>query len=86
VIFYSLLTPITILVLGVGFDINSDDNKELSYVSQSISVGAFFFIGYILWRKTFLTPFDWKRNEVLIISSLFIISILIQALTASSQK
>jgi zinc transporter ZupT len=71
-------TPVTILALAAT---NLKDNKMLDAVSMSLSAGVFFFIGVLLWRKTFLTPFDWRKSELVILSTIFIISLGAQALT-----
>jgi zinc transporter ZupT len=75
---YSIATPLT--VVGVGW---ADFQPSDLFIGSclSISAGLFLFIGILLWRRTFLTPFDWKKVELVVLSSIFLVSIVIQALT-----
>ena len=56
-------------------------NPILNAVASSLSAGLFLFIGILLWRKTFLTPFDWQKKELVIVSIVFICSLAVQSLT-----
>jgi high-affinity Fe2+/Pb2+ permease len=53
----------------------------LTGIFLSISAGVFVFIGLLLWRKTFLTPFDWTKKELVIVCVIFFLGSGIQALT-----
>lgn len=73
-IIYSIPTPL------IYHFVNLQKQKLLS-IFLSISTGVFLFIGLLFWRKTFLTPFEWKKKELFLVSLWFFIGILIQALT-----
>jgi zinc transporter ZupT len=79
---YSVVTPVTIVVTALT---NLKERRFSSGVCLSISAGVFVFIGLVLWRKTFLTPFDWKRGELALVCILFIIGVTIPALTRMAQ-
>ena len=70
---YSIATPLMVII-----DFSS---KSLIAYMFSISAGVFLFIGLLLWRKTFLTPFEWKKKEIGWVSAWFVIGLSIQALT-----
>jgi len=76
---YALVTPLAIILFSY---INIDSNPLAGAIFSSISTGLFFFIGILLWRKTFLTPFDWQKMELFIVSVVFVGSIALQALTS----
>jgi hypothetical protein len=78
VTFYAISTPLTILIVGWC---KLKDRVVLTGVFMSISAGVFIFIGLLLWRKTFLTPFDWKKSEIVLVCVVFILGTGIQALT-----
>jgi zinc transporter ZupT len=78
---YSIVTPLTIIILSFT---NLKEHRLSSGICLSISAGVFIFIGLVLWRKTFLTPFDWKRRELALVCLLFIIGATIPALTRIS--
>jgi zinc transporter ZupT len=75
---YSIVTPITIFAIQAA---NLRDNRTWSGVCLSISAGVFIFIGLLLWRRTFLTPFDWKKPELVVMSVLFVLGAAVPALT-----
>ncbi|OHS98252.1 ZIP Zinc transporter family protein [Tritrichomonas foetus] len=77
-VIYSLATPATII--GLSFSSIHANNKIIG-ILISISSGVFLFIGLLLWRKTFLTPFDWQKSEIVVVSLTFFFSVVIQALT-----
>ena len=81
-VIYACATPASIIAVAVS---NLDDNPTVTGSFISISAGVFLFIGLMLWRKTFLTPFDWKKREIAIVCVVFIVSIVIQALTTINQ-
>lgn len=72
---YSVATPIMIII---NF---SSKSLDLIAIMFSISAGVFLFIGLLLWRKTFLTPFEWKKKELFWVSLWFFVGLLVQALT-----
>jgi hypothetical protein len=57
------------------------EDEKWCGVCLSISAGVFLFVGSLLWRRSFLTPFDWKRKEIAVFSGLFVLGILIAACT-----
>jgi hypothetical protein len=75
---YSIVTPVTIFAIH-STDLR--DNTTWSGVCLSISAGVFIFIGLLLWRKTFLTPFDWKKSELVLMCALFVLGAAVPALT-----
>jgi zinc transporter 1/2/3 len=75
VIVYSLTTPITALCFP------SKDNNITKGVFSSISLGFFLYLGILLWRATFLLPFDWRKSELVYVCASFAIAIIIEALT-----
>lgn len=78
ILVYSAITPLTIIIITLaGF------HKSSLFVGicMSISAGVFLFIGLLLWKRTFMTPFDWKKKEIVIVCLIFIMSIAIEALT-----
>jgi zinc transporter ZupT len=75
---YSIITPLTIIVISVA---NLKQRPLTSGIRLAISAGVFIFIGLVLWRKTFLTPFDWKRGELALVCVFFIAGVTIPAAT-----
>jgi zinc transporter ZupT len=78
IVVYASTTSVTILLLGTA---NWHDNVLLAGIFISISAGVFLFIGTLLWRRTFMTPFDWRKSELVVISLVFVGSVALQALT-----
>jgi hypothetical protein len=77
-ILYAAATPAAILTITA---VKLNEDNRWCGVCMSISAGAFLFIGSLLWRRVFLTPFDWKRTEVALCASLFVLGIGIAACT-----
>ena len=78
IVLYSLITP---AFIALFYFLHIHNNILISAIASALSSGLFLFIGILLWRKTFLTPFDWQRTELIIVSTVFIVSIAIQAVT-----
>ena len=78
IILYSLITP---AFISLFYFLHIRNNVLFSAIAASLSSGLFLFLGVLLWRKTFLTPFDWQKTELIIVSTVFIASIAIQAVT-----
>jgi hypothetical protein len=76
IVIYAIATPLTITVIAAT---KLKEKGMLSGICLAISAGVFIFIGLVLWRKTFLTPFDWKRGELALVCILFIIGVSIPA-------
>ena len=72
---YSVATPITALAFP------SKGDKTTTGVFSSISLGFFLYLGILLWRATFLLPFDWRKSELAYVCSSFAVAIVIEALT-----
>lgn len=79
IVLYSLITPASIIVFYIS---KIHNNPILNAISSSLSAGLFLFIGILLWRKTFLTPFDWQKRELAIVSVVFVCSLGIQSFTS----
>lgn len=77
IVLYSIASPITFIILS---QLKFDKIDDCTYFLTSMSVGLFLYIGILLWRATFLLPFDWRRSELLIVCASFAAAILIQAL------
>jgi hypothetical protein len=80
---YSLATPITIFIADVK-DISGD--LLLTGIFMAISAGVFIFIGVLLWRRTFRTPYDWRKGELVIVCLALVAGAGIQALTRIPEK
>jgi zinc transporter ZupT len=78
---YALGTPVTVLALGSK---PLKDELALDGALMSVSAGVFLYIGVLVWRRTFLTPFDWECKEVVILCVVFLCSLVVQALTCIS--
>lgn len=76
-ILYSITTPMTMLILILNSSFTFTQQEK--WVFSSISCGLFLYIGLFFWRKTFMTPFEWKKNEIIISISVFIAGIIIIA-------
>ena len=81
-VLYACATPAAILAASMS---GLEDESRVAGALISISAGVFLFIGMMLWRKTFLTQFEWRKREVIIVCVVFCVSILIQALTTINQ-
>jgi zinc transporter ZupT len=78
IVLYSIVTPLTIIVTSLT---KLKERSVTSGICLSISAGVFIFIGLVLWRKTFLTPFDWKRRELALVCVFYIAGVTIPAVT-----
>lgn len=74
IIIYSLITPLTGMFVP-------DFGPVVSGGFAAGSFGFFLYIGMLLWRATFLLPFDWKRSELVVVCSSFVVAVLIEAIT-----
>ena len=68
-VFYSLISPAAAIL------INTTGNDRRTGIFASVSSGFFLHIGFILWRSTFLMPFDWKKHELFIVCVLFFLGV-----------
>ena len=75
VIVYSITTPVT----GLCFPSKSDIIMRGYFAA--ISLGFFLYLGILLWRATFLLPFDWRRKELFYVCASFSFAIIIEALS-----
>ena len=66
--FYSLITPVAILL---GCIYVCTKNRAIVSCLFGLSGGLFLFIGFLFWKKTFLSPFDWKRSEMIAVICFF---------------
>jgi zinc transporter ZupT len=80
---YSVATPITIIVADSQ---QIAGNLILTGVFMAISAGVFIFIGVMLWRRTFHTPYDWRKEELVIVCLALVAGMAIQALTRIPEK
>ena len=75
---YSLATPLT-LIATLFTEYGAGSSRE-QWVYASISGGLFLYVGIFLWRRTFMTPFEWKKMEVLYTILIFVGSIILQGI------
>jgi zinc transporter ZupT len=75
---YAAATPAAVLAMGASA---IGDNSTACAVCLSVSAGVFLFMGVLMWRRSFLTPFDWKKWEAALLVVLFLAGIAVPACT-----
>jgi zinc transporter ZupT len=73
---YAAATPAAILAIGAS---SITDDRTWCAVCLSVSAGVFLFMGFLMWRRSFLTPFDWKKWEIALFCALFVAGIALAA-------
>lgn len=66
---YSIATPIT--YISFNYPEQKNIGKRAQGILTSISMGFFLYLGILLWRATFLLPFDWRKYELFIVCASF---------------
>ena len=79
-ILYSLIVPLTIVLVRILCS-NFFISKNIIGILFSISSGIFLYTGILLWRRIFLIPYEWKKNELVIVSLFFVIGFIVQIIT-----
>lgn len=82
VVAYSLATPVTMVI---AMEVARIPDSMAMGTCLSVSTGLFLFIGIALWKKTFLTPFDWRWGELVVVVLVFTVSIGVQSVTCVNQ-